>query len=68
MARDAPTWSSLLGIGTASALILAAGFALGWWLDDLLHTSPIMVLVGILLGVAGAGTYTYVEIRKYLND
>jgi F0F1-type ATP synthase assembly protein I len=67
MARDAPSWSSLLGMGTASGLILAAGMGLGWLLDNLLNTFPIFVLVGVLLGVAGAVTYTYIEMRKYLS-
>lgn len=68
MAREAPSWASLLGIGTASALILAAGFGLGWWLDGLLDTSPALVLVGIALGIVGAGAYTFVEIRKFLDN
>lgn len=68
MAPDAPSWSSLLSIGVASGLILAAGVVLGWWLDGLLHLAPVLVLVGLALGIAGAGTYTYVEIRKVLND
>jgi F0F1-type ATP synthase assembly protein I len=68
LARDAPSWSDLLGIGVASALIMAAGFGLGWWLDGLLHTSPALVLVGILLGIVGAATYTVIEIRKFLDN
>jgi F0F1-type ATP synthase assembly protein I len=68
MAREAPGWSDLLGIGAASGVMIGAGFGLGWWLDGLWHTSPAMVLVGFALGILGAATYTYVEIRKFLND
>jgi F0F1-type ATP synthase assembly protein I len=62
-----PSWVNLLGIGSASALILAAGFGLGWWLDSLLHTSPALTLAGILVGLVGAGSYTVIQIRKFLR-
>ncbi|MGI8666329.1 MAG: AtpZ/AtpI family protein [Jatrophihabitans sp.] len=62
------TWSSLLSLGIVSALTVVAGFGLGWWADGLLHTFPIMVLVGIALGVAGAVSYTFVRIRSFLKE
>lgn len=68
MAQEPPSWSDLLGIGAASAVLLAAGFGLGWWIDGLADSSPIFVLIGILVGLAAAGTYTWVEIRKFLHD
>jgi F0F1-type ATP synthase assembly protein I len=68
MARDPLTWSSLLTMGATSALLLVAGFGLGWWIDGLAHTSPAFVLVGMALGLGAAGAYTYVEIRKFLSD
>jgi F0F1-type ATP synthase assembly protein I len=68
MAREAPTWSNLLGIGSASGALLLLGLGLGWWLDSVLHTSPVLVLVGCLLGIVGAISYAYFEIRKYFND
>jgi F0F1-type ATP synthase assembly protein I len=66
--REVPGWSTLLGIGTASAATLAVGIALGWWLDGLLHTSPIFVLVGIALGIVGGVCYTVVQIRPFLKQ
>jgi F0F1-type ATP synthase assembly protein I len=62
------TWSSLLSIGAVSALILVAGLALGWWLDSLLHTSPIFVLVGIAVGLATGFSYTFVQLRSFLKE
>jgi F0F1-type ATP synthase assembly protein I len=62
------TWSSLLSIGMVSALVVVAGFGLGWWADGLLNTSPIMVLVGIGLGIAGAVCFTFVRIRSFLKE
>ncbi len=67
MTREAPGWSTLLGIGTVSAVALAAGIALGWWLDGLLHTSPILVLVGIAVGIVGGICYSVVQIRPFLK-
>jgi F0F1-type ATP synthase assembly protein I len=67
VAREPLGWSNLLGIGTASAVMLAGGIALGWWLDSLFHSSPIFVLVGIALGLAGGLCYTVVQIRPFLK-
>jgi F0F1-type ATP synthase assembly protein I len=61
-------WSSLLGIGAVVAGVLVAGLALGWWIDTLLDTSPIFVLVGIALGIAGGIWHTIVRLRKYLKN
>ncbi len=61
-------WSSLLGIGAVVAGVLVAGLALGWWVDELLDTSPIFVLVGIALGVAGGIWHTVVRLRTYLKN
>ncbi|MEO6703949.1 MAG: AtpZ/AtpI family protein [Jatrophihabitantaceae bacterium] len=62
------TWSSLLSIGTVSAALVVAGFGLGWWADGLLNTYPIMILVGIGLGIAGAVCFTFVRIRSFLKE
>jgi F0F1-type ATP synthase assembly protein I len=48
--------------------VLAAGIALGWWLDSLFHTSPVFVLVGIALGIAAGMGYTVVQIRSFLRQ
>ena len=62
------TWSGLLSIGIVSAVLVVAGFGLGWWADGQLRTYPIMILVGIGLGVAGAVCFTFVRIRSFLKD
>jgi F0F1-type ATP synthase assembly protein I len=61
-------WSSLLGIGGVVAGVLVAGLALGWWIDRLFDTSPIFVLVGIALGIAGGIWHTIVRLRRYLKN
>jgi len=62
------TWSGLLSLGLVAAMTIVVGFALGWWADRLFDTSPILVLVGIGLGVAASIGLSYVRIRSYLRE
>jgi F0F1-type ATP synthase assembly protein I len=62
------TWSSLLSLGAVSACTVVLGFLLGWWADGVLNTSPILVVVGIAIGVVAAGCYTVVRVRSYLRE
>ena len=68
--RDAaPGWASLLGLGATTALIIVVGTLLGWLADGAANTLPIFTLVGLVLGVALAGRYMYLEVRKhFFND
>jgi F0F1-type ATP synthase assembly protein I len=54
-------------MGAVIAAQLVAGLALGWLVDVLADTTPIFLLVGLLLGIVGAISYTVVEFRKYLK-
>jgi F0F1-type ATP synthase assembly protein I len=60
-------WSELLNLGLVSAVAIVAGLGLGWLVDSLVGTPPIFLFLGLVLGVAGAVRYTYVELRKYLK-
>jgi len=55
-------------MGIVVALLFAGGLALGWLFDRLLHTSPIMALVGLALGIAGGVCYTVVQFRTFLKE
>jgi F0F1-type ATP synthase assembly protein I len=68
VAREAPDWPSLLGMGVALALLLVSGLAVGWVIDKFAHTLPIFTLVGLVIGIAAAGSYAYVEFRKFYRD
>jgi len=54
-------------MGTVIAAELVAGLGLGWLVDKLAGTGPIFLLIGVLLGIAAAVSYTVVEFRKYLK-
>lgn len=60
-------WSDLLSLGIVAAAQLLVGFGLGWLVDDLAGTSPVFLLVGLLLGIIGAVSYTVVKFREYLK-
>ena len=68
MAAESPGLSDLLGMGAVIAAQLAAGFLLGWLVDSLAGTTPIFILVGLLLGIVGAIRYTVVRFRHYLKS
>ena len=53
-----------LGLRMATAIVVCG--AIGYLLDDWLGTSPIFVLIGILLGVAAAVGQAVVTVRRYL--
>lgn len=59
---------TLLGVGIVTALLFAGGLALGWLLDRLFKTSPILTLVGLTLGLAGGISYTIVQFRSFLKE
>lgn len=68
MAREDLGWSSLLGMGAATAALLVVGLAAGWLVDRLLATSPIFLLVGLALGIVAAAIYTIAQFRRYMSD
>lgn len=60
--------STLAGLGLANACSLAAGLALGHYLDGRLDTGPVFVLIGIAVGLALGLIGSFLEIRRYLHD
>lgn len=61
-------WSELLGMGAISAAQVAVGVGLGWLVDSFADTTPVFLLVGLLLGIVGAAGYIVIEFRKFLNS
>ena len=49
----------LLGVGWYVAICIVGGVWGGVWLDDKLGTSPLFLLIGLVLGIgiAGAGVF-----------
>ena len=58
----------LLTIPTILIVSPLVGFFLGNWLDRLLHTSPWLVIIGLILGFVTAGRQTYLIYRRFLAE
>ncbi len=55
-----------LTMGTAIVLCLVLGGGIGYLLDDVVHTAPVLTFVGLALGVAGAVAVTVSHVRRFL--
>ncbi|HUR50919.1 MAG TPA: hypothetical protein VMZ11_02230 [Mycobacteriales bacterium] len=66
--RPSFSLSTLAGLGLANAISLGGGLALGHLLDGWLGTAPVMVLVGMTLGLGLGVVGSVLEIRRYLQD
>jgi F0F1-type ATP synthase assembly protein I len=68
MSGSTPGGWALVGMGTTIAVVLLVPMALGWLLDRAVGTLPIFVMVGLLVGLASAARYTYVEVRRIFGS
>jgi ATP synthase protein I len=70
--RDAgrPSFSlgALAGLGLVNAICLGGGLTLGHLMDRWLGTAPVMVLVGMALGLVLGVVGSVLEIKRYLQD
>lgn len=62
----APSGSELLGLGVAVAASLLVPLLAGLGLDALLHSSPVGLLIGLLVGIVAAAGAVFMQFRKYL--
>lgn len=58
----------LIGIGSAIAGLVAGGMLLGWFIDTRANSSPLLTLVGLVVGIGTACFYAYVKFRSFLKD
>jgi F0F1-type ATP synthase assembly protein I len=62
------TLSTLAGLGLANACSLAAGLALGHYLDGRLDTGPVFVLIGLAVGLVLGLVGSFLQIRRVLKS
>jgi F0F1-type ATP synthase assembly protein I len=64
--KPLPSAAAFLGMGFTAAVCVGIGVVLGLWLDSVFHTAPILLLVGLLLGLVTAAASVIQMIRQYL--
>lgn len=65
-AKPLPGAFAFLGMGSSVAGCVAVGLFLGIWLDGLTHTSPLFLVVGLVLGLAAAVGTVVAQVRRFL--
>jgi F0F1-type ATP synthase assembly protein I len=66
--RAAPGAFELLQIGALCGFSIGIGTGLGLLLDHVLGTSPLLVFLGLAVGIVGAATGSYYVIRPFVAD
>ncbi len=64
--NPAPSIIDFLTMGVASALCLVLAGGIGYGIDALVGTSPILTFVGLAFGVVAAVLVTITLVRRYL--
>jgi F0F1-type ATP synthase assembly protein I len=59
---------SLSGLGFYIAGAIILGVVGGRWLDTKLNTSPLWLIIGLILGIAVAVTGTYNMLKPFLEN
>jgi F0F1-type ATP synthase assembly protein I len=61
-----PSGMELFGLAFLLAAVFLVPLLLGLAIDGVVHSTPIFLLIGILLGVLGAGVTIYTRFKRYL--
>jgi F0F1-type ATP synthase assembly protein I len=64
--RDLPGLAAFAGLGLTIAVTLGVFVVLGLWADDRFSSSPVCLIVGIVLGCAAAVASTVAMAKRYL--
>ncbi len=66
-ATNGPSPGDLAGIGVGLAVLIVVPLVAGIFVDRVLGTSPLFLLVGLALGIAASVLYVYVRyVRRFL--
>jgi hypothetical protein len=61
-----PSGTELFGLAFLLAAVFLVPLVLGLAIDGVVHSSPIFLLIGILVGVVATGATIYTRFRRYL--
>lgn len=61
-----PRGTELVGLGVFLAAAFILPFVAGLALDAIVHTSPLFLFIGLVLGIAAAAAGLYQRLKRYL--
>jgi len=64
--KPVPKLGDLFWLGTACAISVVGGGAIGYGLDAAFHTAPWLTFAGLAFGIVSAVLLTVSQVRKYL--
>ena len=64
--KRTPTFGDLFWLGTAWVIAVVGAGAIGYALDNVLHTTPWLTFAGLAFGVTSAVLLTVDQVRKFL--
>jgi F0F1-type ATP synthase assembly protein I len=64
--KPLPSAAAFLGMGLSAAVCVGIGVVLGLWADSVWHTAPVLLLVGLALGLVASVAMVISQIRQYL--
>lgn len=62
-----PQWGAFVSLGISTAVILGVFVVGGILLDGALHTSPIFLFVGVVLGGICAGLSAFGQVKRFMG-
>lgn len=62
-----PGAAQLLQLGATCGVMIGLGLLVGYLLDQALGTSPLLVFLGLAIGIFGAGAGSFYLIRPYVT-
>ena len=61
-----PRGTELLGLGVFLAAAFIVPFVAGPVLDAAVHTSPLFLIAGLVVGIVAGGAVVYTRFKRYL--
>jgi F0F1-type ATP synthase assembly protein I len=64
--RRAPSGGELAGLGVFLAAAVVLPLLIGAVLDNVIHTAPLLLFVGLVIGIVAGGAVVYSRFKRYL--
>ena len=62
----APSGGELAGLGVFLAAVVVIPLVIGAALDNVIHTAPLLLFAGLVIGIIAGGAVVYTRFRRYL--